>query len=310
MKIIALLPVKNEAWVLPTYLSSVSRIAEEIIALDDSSIDSSVQILKEGGATVIRYDSNHERVVNMSARRQKLLDAGREAGGTHFIWLDADETFSEDFVAVARDKMTSLKAGEKMSLRWVNTWGNADRFINDKTSPFGYIWKDFIYCDDGKTNFEDKFLSESRTPGASTTPIAVEDTNGVVIHWQFARWITTQYKQAYYRCLELVEGSRNARRINNTYSITLNKERYSTTTLPEKWISSKERPVITENTVFFLEQITKLFDTYGVEYFEALEIWHLPPLKELFTKKTDRVPVSKTLPKWLIRINKIRHEYF
>ena len=37
MKVIALLPFKNEEWILPTYLSNVLPIVDEIIALDDNS---------------------------------------------------------------------------------------------------------------------------------------------------------------------------------------------------------------------------------------------------------------------------------
>jgi len=37
MKIVAMLPFKNEEWVLPAYISSLSKIADEIIALDDNS---------------------------------------------------------------------------------------------------------------------------------------------------------------------------------------------------------------------------------------------------------------------------------
>ena len=41
MKIIALLPFKNEEWILPTFLSNVLPIVDEIISLDDSSTDNS-----------------------------------------------------------------------------------------------------------------------------------------------------------------------------------------------------------------------------------------------------------------------------
>ena len=52
MKVIALLPFKNEEWVLKSYLYSVSQICDQIIAIDDESIDGSSKILEDSGATV------------------------------------------------------------------------------------------------------------------------------------------------------------------------------------------------------------------------------------------------------------------
>ena len=49
MKVVALLPFKNENWVLPSYLHSVTEIVDEIIAIDDGSIDNSAEILKDAG---------------------------------------------------------------------------------------------------------------------------------------------------------------------------------------------------------------------------------------------------------------------
>ena len=42
MKVIALLPFKNEEWCLPAYLHNTSVIADEIIAIDDGSTDNSL----------------------------------------------------------------------------------------------------------------------------------------------------------------------------------------------------------------------------------------------------------------------------
>ena len=52
MKVISLLPFKNEEWVLPSYLYSIKRLSDEIIAIDDGSTDDSVQILEGAGAKV------------------------------------------------------------------------------------------------------------------------------------------------------------------------------------------------------------------------------------------------------------------
>ncbi len=309
MKIIALLPFKNEAWSLPSYLSTVTKVADEIIALNDSSTDAGPQLLRESGVTVLDFASNAEKVVDMSARRQTLLDAGRKAGGTHFIWLDADETFSADFISHARDTIALLTPGQKLTMRWVNAWKDTTHYLDDKKSPFGYIWKDFVVCDTPDASFSNQFLSEARTEGQHDTPLVLAEEKGVVLHWQFARWDVTEYKQARYRCHELIEGTRSARRINNTYSITLDSTSLSTKVLPELWVHTITLPDTETNDVnWYVVDIQKLFQTYSIEFFEPLQIWHIKDLHQLFLKKTGREPKVAMFPKWLIYLNKIKNK--
>ena len=100
MKVIALLPFKNEEWCLPSYLHNTTKIVDEIIAIDDGSIDNSVKILEDAGAKV--YSS--EKLIKFNSGwsegsiRAELLKLGREAGGTHFVCLDADETFTNPLI--------------------------------------------------------------------------------------------------------------------------------------------------------------------------------------------------------------------
>lgn len=306
MRIIALLPVKNESWALPSYLSSITKIADQIIALNDSSTDLSRDILLSAGATVIDYDATGEQIVNMGKRRQRLLELGREAGGTHFIWLDADETFSTNFISNAREIISKLEPGQKISMRWVHAWKNTSDYLTDVKSPFGYIWKDFIVYDDGTSNFEAKFLSEARTPGPHSRMMRLPEGQGVVLHWQFSRWETTQYKQAIYRCTELVEGARNAFKINYTYRITLDNSNLQTQPMREIWLKDITIPDAAENSKKFLDELKELFKIYGIQFFEPLNIWHIPELNYLFIKNTGRKPIVKVFPGWLIYLNNLK----
>lgn len=307
MKIIALLPVKNEAWVLPSYLSSVGCIADCVIALDDGSTDSSSEILRAAGATVLSYKNDVEEIVQMSTRRQVLLEAGRSAGGTHFIWLDADETFSSNFILEAREVIATLQPGQKMTMRWVHAWKGATEYLCDERSPFGYIWKDFIVCDDGVSIFDSLFLSEARTVGNYGEPLRVNDTTGVVLHWQFSAFELMQWKQAWYRATELIEGSRSARRINHTYAITKDNPTFKLKTIPGNWTKNIILPTEVKNGTQYKAALAAFFNAYSIEFFEGLDIWDIPELREEFVKKTDREPKVQSFPPFIVWLNSLKN---
>ncbi len=306
MKIIALLPVKNEAWILPVYLSSVKKIADEIIVLDDNSTDGSRQILVDNNIKIIDNPYINEKYVNMSKRRNLLLSEGRKAGGTHFIWLDADETFSANFILQAKGIINKLKPGEKLWLRWIHLWKSIDKYI-DGTPPFGNIYKDFIVCDDGKISYPDQFLSEQRTPGTNENINKLSEKLGVVLHFQFVNWHQVQLKQAWYRCNELIKGERNAKRINNTYSITLDNPQAKLSPVPEEWVKDIFLPKETPKSNWHLEKILAWFTEYGIEFFEPLQIWHIPELHDEFIKQIGKEPNIKIYPKWLIYLNALKN---
>jgi glycosyltransferase involved in cell wall biosynthesis len=309
MKIIALTPVKNESWILPTYLSSIKKIADEIITIDDGSTDNSIQILRDAGVFV--YD-NKEVVKSGWAEhsiRQNLLKLGREHGGTHFICLDADEVLSANFIKNARDIIKKLQPGQKLLFRWVNLWKNINYYRNDN-SPFGYIVKDFIFCDDNKSSHDYAFLGVGRTPGKilNNNSINITQSEGVVLHFQFFAWNMTQLKQAWYRCSELIKGERNAKIINNTYSITLNNPKAKLSPMLEEWIKDIILPKAPPKTSWHLEKILSWFDEYGIEFFEPLQIWHIPELHNEFIKKINRKPKIQTYPKWLVTMNNFKNK--
>lgn len=309
MKIVALLPVKNEAWILPTYLSSLLDVVDHIIALDDNSTDETKKLLTHEKVTVLKNNLVSENFVNMGQRRKKLLRAGRAIGGTHFICLDADEAFSKNFAKNARTLISQLELGQRMTLRWVHFWKNSQQYLNDERSAQGYIWKDFIFCDDGISDFDEKFLSEGRTPGGWGTPLQLTESQGVVLHFQFLNGEAMHYKHAWYRCQELIEGSRGARRINATYVVNYdNDNQLKTAPIPPQWVEDLVFPMNTNPIIWHRDQIISDFKKYGVSYFEALDIWGLPLLHEYFVKEMERTPVPKKFPGWLLFLNKYKNK--
>ncbi len=306
-KIIALLPVRNEELFLPTYLSSVSSIADEIIALDDHSTDMSASILEKAGAVVIKSSFKNDGIVNMSQRRKILLKEGRKRGGTHFIWLDADEAFSANFVQNARKYILELSSGEKLFFKWITLWKDIAVYRAD--FPWGNIYKDFIVFDNPSYDFEDAFLSESRTQGANNKIKKVPESEGVVLHYQFVAWERAQLKQVWYRCRELIEQKKSAKKINSAYSITLDSSKINLKKIESDWIINSFHGISDISRVandHYKKDLFRWFDEYGIAFFEPLQIWHIDFLRNEFRKRMNRDPVSVSYNKLILTAKRIR----
>ena len=307
MKVIALLPFRNEEWCLPSYLHNTTKIVDEIIAIDDGSIDSSAKILEDAGAKV--YSS--EKLIKFNSGwsegsiRAELLKLGREAGGTHFVCLDADETFTNPLVENFQELIPQLQPGEKMSLQWLALWKSYSSYRHDAT-VWSNNWKDFVVCDDPSLSYNhNQHMHVGRTP-VSVSDInneswrRLENEHGAVMHFQFSAYNNFQLKQCWLRCSELIQEPYNFQGINIKYSITLLEQNVGLEEMPKSWYDGIVLPKVEnfdpewKDSSFvradLLPGIYKYFEDYGVEFFENLNIWHVPQLRNYFIKQTGRMP--------------------
>ena len=304
MKVIALLPFKNEEWCLPSYLHNTTKIVDEIIAIDDGSIDNSVKILEDAGAKV--YSS--EKLIKFNSGwsegsiRAELLKLGREAGGTHFVCLDADETFTNPLIDNFQELIPQLQPGEKMSLQWLALWKS---YTHDAT-VWSNNWKDFVVCDEPSLSYNhNQHMHLGRTPVSASDVNnqswrRLENEHGAVMHFQFSAYNNFQLKQCWFRCSELIQEPNNHHGINSKYSITLLEHNVGLADMPENWYNEIPLPSVQnfdpewKDSSFvradLLPGIYKYFEDYGVEFFENLNIWHVPQLRNYFMKQTGRMP--------------------
>lgn len=313
MKIIALFPVKNEDWILGITLPVLKKFADEIIALDGGSTDETLQLLNQHGVIVRKQDLNNK---NYSSWRQELLDAGRERGGTHFVWIDADEAFTTNFLVSGtgfRNRLAQMKPGEKLALQWLCLWKSPFVYRNDD-SIWSNLYKDFIVCDDGKIGFGTTMLHESRTPGPNeisgkSTWTKIPASEGAVLHFQFVPFMQFQIKQAFQRCREYVLQTGSAPRINYKYTATLDNPKAKTEKIPQEWLAGIEGlDTITDNpNTWYDTEVLRYFNEKGVMFFESLQIWHIPKYLQMFKEKAGKQPKIKTYPKIIILLNKIKN---
>jgi len=290
MKIIALLPFKNEARFLPSFVSGVRPLVDQIIAMDDNSTDSGADILRSAGATVL--DWNSERPKSGWAElgiRQRLLELGREAGGTHFVVLDADEAFTAPFLRVGRSALSRLEPGQRLLMQWLAMWKSVDHYRDDH-SVWSNNFKDFAFRDDPKNTYPEIWMHTPRTPGPfanKETALTLQPRHGAVFHFQFSDWDHFQIKQSWLRMSELIRTPGDAAGINGKYAITKEDPSAIVVAIPEEWKTGIRFPDVSyssHDTNWRLKQIDEWLGSYGTSFFAALDIWHVPQIRMLAEK--------------------------
>jgi len=306
MKIVTLIPVKNEGWILRFSLKNFSLFSDEIIILDDSSSDNLCEIVKEFPKVKTIPFISKEKFVDMSLRRNILLEEGRKIKGTHFVFLDADEIFSENLAKYFNEVVFEMKKGEKLLLPWVTAIQKDDfLFFNSKDKK---NYKDFIFCDDGVSKFKQQSLSEARTPGDELVKKYISFEKGFAIHFQCLIKKKYDLKQAWYRANELFEAKRSARRINATYNFTKFEFKTDGNKLDDKFV--KDNFILIEQNIsvdFYINQFKHFFKEKGILFFEPLDIWHISELKDIFVAEYGRDPRKKVFPGWLLCLNNVKN---
>lgn len=285
MKIICTLPFKNERHYLPIFLKNVIPIVDKVIAIDDNSTDNSRQILESAGSKVKVYSSkdfitNEEFIKTEYFIRSKLLELAREEKATHYMCLDADETFTSNFVPHARKIISKLGPGQKLAMQWLAMWKTADHYRDDQ-SVWSNNFKDFVVCDDGKSthNNPGKSFGFGRTPGENTDNnwLRLNNKYGAVLHFQFTNWRNFQIKQLWYRMSELIEQGPNfVKAINNKFSITLDDGNALVRKCPDEWITGLDtKHLHALQDSWHAIQIKNWASEYGEEYFRNLDNFNI-----------------------------------
>jgi glycosyltransferase involved in cell wall biosynthesis len=280
MKIIGITPIKNESPFIDSFASSLSKVCDKIIVLDDNSTDDSITLLKKyDKVDIVNFENNN----NWGSKRGYLFNMARDYGATHIVALDADEAFTSNAIENFDIITSAINEGQRCTLHWLPMWKSLYDYRDDN-SVWSNSYKDFIICDDGKMSYNGNWIHEPRLPIVSPTKQITSNVGGV-FHFQFSSWEAFQIKQSWYRCLERVENpNKSVHEINNTYSITLDDTNCLTTNAPSEWYKDVILPDLNNvynNTTWRLNQIKDWFNTYSVDFFKDLDIWHVNEIKNI-----------------------------
>lgn len=303
MKIITLLPVKNEAWILPYSLENYSQFSDYIIIADQHSTDGSREIYKR--FPKVSFFNNDSSGASNKIRWDLLREARKIPGNNLIICLDADELLSPKAI----EEMKKFGNEQAVSFRadWIQLIGDGSKHRIDG------VWKDsikdFAFIDDrANVEYEQKELLIDHTARIPNIKNQFK-IDCPILHLHYMAKTRSEIKQVWYMCTELIGGN-SPRRINHRYSPALFKNIISTNVEP-RWTDDVTMPPAAALNDPYSErqaEVLEMFKQKGIQYFEPLQIWHVPELHDKFLKEVGREPKPSLIPSWILYLNEIKNK--
>ena len=302
MKVIAMMPVRNDGWVLPHSLACLSGFCDVILVSDRQSEDDTRAVCRRFPKVVVLEPHPDSRI---REQRWQLLDAARGYDGFNLLWSnDADELLSPRLMnAFLERRRPELTPGTVVECRFYTLWNRLGTYRSDY-SHYQPYWNRLGFVDDREADYDRSLsapLHEPRIPVGKDRP-AVRGEELAMLHLQWMIPERNQLKQAWYRCREWLDGGKSAAEINSFYSVTFPAPRARVTMVPPAWIEEVTfpDPSADREASWHLGAILTWFDEYGAERFEPLEIWHIRSLGHEFRRRTGRLPRPDRsyLPSW------------
>ncbi len=123
MKIVAIMPVRNEDWILGFTARAILQWVDELVILDHCSTDGSraLQLVIQGefGSRRLHLLLEEDPVWEEMRHRQRMLNYARLHGATHIVTIDADEALTANLVPTIRNFIEIMPPDQVLQLPWL-----------------------------------------------------------------------------------------------------------------------------------------------------------------------------------------------
>ncbi len=276
--IIVLVPVKNEAWILRTFLECASLWADYIIVADQLSEDGSRELAAAFPKVTVIDNLCGE--YNEVERQRLLIAAARRFPAPRLlIAIDADEIVSANILDSPQWKAALQQPpGTVLDFAKLELYGSKKQYflhsVEDKNNwiPFGYI-------DDGAEH-EGSILHTCRIPEGPDSPrFRLNDL--VVLHLTRFNILRAESRDRWYRCFERISfPEKNILTMHRLYDWydRLKGTFHIRETRPDWFANYLEAGInldISESeTVFWWDwEVLRMFKEYDIAPFRYLDIW-------------------------------------
>lgn len=308
--IICLTPVRNEAWILDTFLQSTSVWADHIIIADQNSTDGSKEIASKYPKVILI--ENKSENYDEHARQELLLAEARKISGKRLlVSLDADEIFTANFTETKDWQLIlSAKPGDSFGFRWVNLKPGFKKGWHSEHFPWAMI--------DDNSSHNGRLIHSPRLPVKDPDKV-IKLENIFVLHYQYTNWKRMESKHRFYQCLERLNyPEKSAIGIYRMYHHMYAIKKEDLFTLREEWFANYElkgiqvRYLNYDSNYWFDAEVIRLFKEHGEKKFKKEAIWNVDWNKIANSDRDEnyndpRSFFDKLLHLWLKSTQSYRH---
>lgn len=222
MKLVALMPVRNESWVLALSARVALRWCDHLVILDHASADDTPAIIREiasehsGRVTCLR---NEDGLWDEMQHRQVLLQAARAEAATHIAIVDADEILTANLLPSIRATIEEIPRGSILEIPGYNLRGYMNRY--HANGIWGNRWFSVAFVDDPRLGWSgDRF--HHREPMGLSLHVwrAVGQGQGGIMHLWGLNERRLVAKHAAYKMIEALRWPNKPRaEIDRMYSL-------------------------------------------------------------------------------------------
>lgn len=279
-KIIGLLCVRNESWILNVSARAALNYCDELVIVDHASTDETERIVHDLNGEYpwrIQYSRWHDPEWKEMEIRQHSLELGRKFRGTHFVMVDADEVLTANLLPQIGDWIKGLKPGEVLDLPMI-PMRDLDHYQDDD-SVWSRAFISTAFADAPNLTWKpsiDGYQHHHRLP-YGTNPKVVKPlawmSKGGVMHLQFANERRLLAKHILYAMNDHLRwpGRETVQELNWKYGQALQPPRNLTAADPSWWAPYDKSKIKLDGIPWQEFEIRRLVKEHGIEKFAGLD---------------------------------------
>jgi len=289
MKVVATMPVRNEARFLELTVPALLMWADHVVMLDHASTDASLAIAERlasrftGRITLLQ---NMDPTWHEMAHRQQLLDASRAQGATHIAIVDADELLTGNLLWKIRSELEQLGPGDVLQLPWVClATGRPGHYFS--SGAWHNNWASMGFADapicHWSSEERDGYDFHHRHPLGSKINWRegcqdIEHHSGGLLHLQFLDGRRLRAKQALYKLTEVLRwpGREPVSVVDARYNLAVRDS--ATAAIAEinpTWLAPYEGVPLHDEEPWQEAEVRRLIELHGRDRFAGLDLFGL-----------------------------------